>query len=268
MPTDQEENSMDANGQYAAMIIPSDDTRAETMFQAEMDARVETFVAVDPEYRKYYESDMEQIAALESRALDAIAGIKQKVLPQFQADDVQALGDKALQELIPYEANRVFRLVAEVSRLQAKIPKPPELSEIAQNTKRMTVLYVLGQLTGQPLSISVGTTVPADLNDPVHLRILFEQMLEQGSPETVSAILDDPMQRHRRALTDEQRERAKAMLGLAASPELTRQLTAYGELIARYRSRMARMRQRLQAQGWQSPDPIALQARGTPPPAA
>jgi hypothetical protein len=125
--------------------------------------------------------------------------------------------------------------------------------------------YILTVLQGAPIRLLNGD-VPANVSDPLHIRTLFLQALDDGDDDVVKAFLYGPLKTRRlKALTAEDRQRAQVRLGLAAHPDLQREIDAYETLIARYRSRMARMRRSFQAQGWQPPDPIVARAQGRLP---
>jgi hypothetical protein len=253
---------MEGNNGQVAVVLPSDPAHWETALQQATDERTQPFAAVAPEHSKFYESDMTALDTLEASTLAAIAVVKQETMPQYQHAKVQAEVEKALKSIESYEGNRVARLEAEVGRLKAQAPKPPERSEIEAHRFTSLTIYRLQQLEGRAIEVEPGKPIRVDLNDPLHFRLLYETLMSAGEVKAISALLDDALDRHLRFLTPEQRERGNSLLGMAASPELKSKIEGYEGMINRYRSKIASMRRRFVAQGWTAPDPLVDRAAG------
>jgi hypothetical protein len=235
----------------AILISPEADLGAvETQLQLARDGRVDTFALVAEKDKRWLADDLQLCDEVETTGLAAMAQVRQRLRPDFQADEIKRQGDAALQRLHNLEVNRLGDLERALARLREQLPKSRALSDVERNTQLQTTLYVLQQIG------------PDILNDPIALRKRYLDALDAGDLAVVVAIEQDPIaSRPRRALTPEELARGQQLQGLAASPELAATMRAYELLISRYRTRFATIRQRFTRAGWVEADPIAEAAR-------
>jgi hypothetical protein len=251
---------MEENGQQgSAVVLPSDSTHWESVLQQRVDEGTQPFAAVKPQHQRWFAEDMQHLDEVEREALRQIAEVKRETMPAFQRAKVQDIGDQAVDRLALQEERRLARHMAEHALLVARVPKPPTPSD----ADRADYRYVLSVLQGLPLDLGGGQTVPTDVHDPGHALVLFRQALSDGDADVITALLYGPLkQRRLRMLTADDHRRAQALLGLAAHPDLQREIDGYAAMIQRYQQRYDRIKRRLQGEGWSPGDPVAEMAKG------